>query len=180
MMNETVSAIVVMGVAGCGKSSVASGIAARIGARFIEGDAFHPVANVEKMRRGVGLVDADRWGWLDTLAAELNEARTRGEPVVLACSALKRDYRDRLRGGDATVHFVYLALPEDEALKRVGSRPGHFMPATLVASQFADLEAPVGEMSTLAVDATLPLDGVVDEAVTWHLRTCAGQFALAA
>lgn len=180
MMNETASAIVVMGVAGCGKSTVASGIAARIGARFIEGDAFHPVANVDKMRRGVGLVDADRWGWLDNLAAELRGARSRGEPVVLACSALKRRYRDRLRYGGAMVHFVYLALPEDEALKRVGARPGHFMPTTLVASQFADLEAPLAELSTLTVDATRPLDSVVDEAVTWHLCARADNSTLVA
>lgn len=175
MTNETASPIVVMGVAGCGKSSVASGIAARIGARFIEGDAFHPDANVEKMRRGVSLVDSDRWGWLDRLAGELNGACVRGEAVVLACSALKRRYRDRLRQAGAPVHFVYLSLAEEEALKRVGARPGHFMPTTLVASQFADLEAPVAETSTLTVDATRSLDGVIDEAVTWHLRASACQ-----
>ena len=180
MKDETASAVVVMGVAGCGKSSVASGIAARIGARFIEGDAFHPAVNVEKMRRGIALVDADRWDWLDTLAAQLREASARGESVVLACSALKRRYRERLRQGDAPVHFVYLALPEAAALERVGQRPGHFMPATLVASQFADLETPAAEAATLTVDATQALDGLVDQAVQWHLRACTMQSAQSA
>ena len=96
-MDQTVPAIVVMGVAGCGKSSVAAAVAARLNGRFIEGDTFHSPASVEKMRRGIGLVDADRWSWLDRLAAEMRQACARGEPVVLACSALKRRYRDRLR-----------------------------------------------------------------------------------
>lgn len=152
-MDQTVSAIVVMGVAGCGKSSVAHALAARLGGRFIEGDAFHPATNVEKMRRGIGLVDADRWGWLDRLAAELKDARERGERVVVACSALKRRYRERLRLGSPAVGFVFLSLPQEEAAKRVGTRAGHFMPNSLVASQFADLEAPIDEAAILTVDA---------------------------
>ncbi|MBU6490053.1 MAG: gluconokinase [Burkholderiales bacterium] len=158
-----------MGVAGCGKSSVAHAVAARLGGRFIEGDAFHPAANIEKMRRGIGLVDADRWGWLDRLAAELMGARERGEPVVLACSALKRRYRDRLRLGGPSVSFVFLDLPQEEAAKRVRARGGHFMPDSLVASQFADLEAPVAEALTLTVDATRPLDAIIDQAIAWHV-----------
>ncbi|RDV00324.1 gluconokinase [Trinickia dinghuensis] len=170
-MNRTASAIVVMGVAGCGKSSVAHAVAARLGGRFIEGDAFHCAANVDKMRRGTGLVDADRWPWLERLAAELKGASERGEPVVLACSALKRRYRDRLRLGSPSVGFVFLDLPPNEAAKRVGSRSGHFMPDSLIASQFADLEVPVDESMTLTVDATRPLDAIVDEAIDWHART---------
>jgi gluconokinase len=170
-MDQTVSAIVVMGVAGCGKSSVAHAVAARLGARFVEGDAFHPAANVEKMRRGIGLVDADRWNWLDRLAAELRDACERGERVVLACSALKRRYRERLRLGSASAGFVFLNLPPEEAAKRVGARPDHFMPDSLVASQFADLEAPVDEALTLTVDALQPLDAIVDQALDWHRRT---------
>lgn len=167
-MNGTASVIVVMGVAGCGKSSVAHAVAARLGGRFIEGDAFHCAASVEKMRRGIGLVDADRWGWLDRLAAELKETCERGEPVVLACSALKRRYRDRLRLGSPSAKFVFLDLPPGEAAKRVGSRSGHFMPDSLVASQFADLEAPVAEPSTLTVNAMLPVDAIVAQAIDWH------------
>lgn len=169
-MDETGSAIVVMGVAGCGKSSVAHAVAARLGARFVEGDAFHCAANVDKMRRGVGLVDADRWSWLDRLAAELKDAQQRGERIVLACSALKRRYRDRLRGGCSTAAFVFLDLPPEEALKRVGQRSGHFMPNSLVASQFADLEAPVAEARTLRVDATRPLEVIVEAALDWHTQ----------
>lgn len=167
-MDLTVPAIIVMGVAGCGKTSVAQAMAERLGGRFIEGDAFHPTANVEKMRRGIGLVDADRWGWLDRLAGALNEARERGEPAVLACSALKRRYRDRLRRGNPSARFVFLELPQTEAAKRVGQRNGHFMPDSLVASQFADLEAPLAEALTLTVDATRPLTDIVEAALAWH------------
>ncbi|HTH72918.1 MAG TPA: gluconokinase [Trinickia sp.] len=167
-MDQMASAIVVMGVAGCGKTSVAQAVASRLGGRFIEGDAFHSAGNVEKMRRGVGLVDADRWPWLDRLAAELKSACAQGERVVLACSALKRRYRDRLRLGSPSVSFVFLDLPPSEAAKRVGSRSGHFMPDSLVASQFADLEPPVAEHLTLRVDATRSLDAIVDQALDWH------------
>lgn len=168
-MNQTASAIVVMGVAGCGKSSVAHAVATRLGGRFIEGDAFHCAANVEKMRRGIGLVDADRWDWLDRLAAELNSACARGEQVVLACSALKRRYRDRLRLGSPSARFVFLELPPGEAAKRVGSRSGHFVSDSLVASQFADLEAPVAEKLTLTVDATRPLAAIVEQVLEWNV-----------
>lgn len=169
-MDQTVPAIVVMGVAGCGKTSVAQAVAARLGGRFIEGDAFHSPANVDKMRRGIGLVDADRWGWLDRLAAELQDADERGERVVLACSALKRRYRERLRLGSPMASFIFLDLPQAEAAKRVGQRSGHYMPDSLVASQFADLEAPVAETLTLTVDATRPVDAIVDQALHWHAR----------
>lgn len=167
-MDQMASAIVVMGVAGCGKTSVAHAVAARLGGRFIEGDAFHGASNVEKMRRGIGLVDADRWPWLDRLAAELKAACEQGERVVLACSALKRRYRDRLRLGSPSASFIFLDLPPSEAAKRVGSRSGHFMPDSLVASQFADLEPPVAERLTLRVDATRSLDAIVDQALDWH------------
>lgn len=169
-MDQTVPAIVVMGVAGCGKSSVAAAVAARLNGRFIEGDAFHSPASVDKMRRGIGLVDADRWSWLDRLAAEMRQACERGEPVVLACSALKRRYRDRLRLGTPKAGFIFLDLPQEEAAKRVGQRSGHYMPDSLVASQFADLEAPIAETLTLRVDATRPLNAIVDQALDWHGR----------
>jgi gluconokinase len=174
-MEQTVPAIIVMGVAGCGKTSVAQAVAARLGGRFIEGDAFHPLANVEKMRRGIGLADADRWGWLDRLAAELNGARERGEPAVLACSALKRRYRERLRLGNPSARFIFLELPQTEAAKRVGQRNGHFMPDSLVASQFADLEAPLAETLTLTVDAMRPLDVIVEQALDWHASVALGR-----
>ncbi|MEZ0603486.1 gluconokinase [Paraburkholderia sp. IW21] len=166
-MGQTMDSLVVMGVAGCGKSSVAEALAASIGGRLIEGDAFHPSANVEKMRRGIPLSDADRAGWLDRLAAELARVASQGERAVLACSALKRRYRDRLRDGTSPLGFVFLDLPPAEAERRVGQRAGHFMPKTLVDSQFADLEPPVTEAFTLAVDATCSLTAIVNQTLAW-------------
>lgn len=159
-----------MGVAGCGKTSVAQAVVARLGGRLIEGDTFHPQANVDKMRRGIALTDEDRAGWLDRLALELTNAERGGERAVLACSALKRRYRDRLRAGATNLGFVFLDLPEHEALKRVAQRIGHFMPGSLVASQFADLEPPTGEALVLAVDALLPVETIAGQVEQWYVR----------
>ena len=154
--------VVVMGVSGCGKSEVGERIAHALHLPLIEGDAFHPPANIEKMRSGVPLDDSDRAGWLDVLAREL-VARPQG--AVLTCSALKRAYRDRLRAACPGLRFVHLSLPESEAQRRVASRPGHFYPPALVASQFAALEDPAGEAGVTVVDAILPLDEVAARAV---------------
>lgn len=175
MTDGNILALVVMGVAGCGKTSVAQAIVARIGGRLIEGDAFHPAANVEKMRRGIALADADRADWLDRLAAELERSAENGERAVLACSALKRRYRDRLRGGTRALGFVFLDLPEHEAFRRVALRIGHYMPGSLVASQFADLEPPVAETLSLTVDAMLPLNAIAGQAVDWYTHMVAQQ-----
>jgi gluconokinase len=147
--------IVVMGICGCGKTSVGRAVAETLSLPLIEGDAFHPTANVEKMRAGHPLDDADRAGWLDALAAEL-AARPTG--AVLACSALKRAYRDRLRRAVPRLRFAFLALSREEALARVSARPDHFMPPTLVDSQLATLEPPTGEVDVLTLDATDPVD----------------------
>jgi gluconokinase len=150
-----------MGVAGCGKSSVAARAAQALGLPMIEGDAFHAPESVAKMRAGQPLTDADRAGWLDRLAAEL-AAHPAG--AVLACSALKRAYRDRLRAAAPGLGFVYLALDRDAALERVSARLGHFFSATLVDDQFATLEPPAGEPGVLTVSAALaPAD--IDAAV---------------
>jgi gluconokinase len=154
--------VVVMGVSGCGKSEVGERLAQALRLPLIEGDAFHPPANIEKMRSGIPLDDADRAGWLDVLAREL---ASRPQGAVLTCSALKRVYRDRLRAACADLKFVHLALPEAEAQRRVASRPGHFMPPALVASQFAALEDPAGEPGAITVDARLPLDEVAANAL---------------
>lgn len=154
--------VVVMGVAGCGKSEVGERVARALRLPLIEGDAFHPPSNIEKMRSGVPLDDADRAGWLDVLARELGR---RPQGAVLACSALKRAYRDRLRAACPGLRFVHLALPESEAQRRVASRPGHFYPPALVASQFAALEDPSGEAGVVAVDACRPVDEVAMQAV---------------
>jgi len=157
-----------MGVSGAGKSTVGAALAQRLSWRFIEADDYHSESSWKKMERGEPLDDDDRRPWLARLAAELQAIHVRGESAVLACSALKRRYRDRLRLGSPSARFVFLDLPPSEAAKRVGSRSGHFMPDSLVASQFADLEPPVAEHLTLRVDATRSLDAIVDQALDWH------------
>jgi gluconokinase len=141
--------VLVMGVAGAGKTTVGRALADKLGFRFVEADELHPPANIEKMRRGVPLEDADRWPWLDAVAAQLH-----GD-VVVACSALKESYRARLE----PTRIVYLDVPREELARRLSYRPGHFFPAALLDSQLADLEVP-GE--ALVVDATRPLEEVVE------------------
>jgi gluconokinase len=158
--------IVVMGVAGCGKSQVGQRLAARLGLPLIEGDTFHSAESVTKMRDGVPLTDADRAGWLRTLGAQL--ASQRG--AVLACSALRRSYRDTLREAtDAKSPLCFLFLNIDEATSqtRVAARTDHFYPASLVASQFATLEDPSGESRVLTLDGTLPLEVITARAIEW-------------
>jgi len=176
-MNSPLSAIVVMGVAGCGKSCIGAAIAARSGGRLIEGDAFHPAANIEKMSAGVPLDDADRAGWLVLLGQELQATLKAGERPILTCSALKRRYRDALREAVPELGFVFLELTPAEAEKRVLARPGHFMPASLIESQFAALESPRGEPLTLALDATRPVAALAESVHDW-LKLC-GERALA-
>lgn len=140
-----------MGVAGCGKSAVGRLLAQQLALPYVEGDDFHPPGNIAKMRQGIALDDADRADWLDALAAEL-AGRPAG--LVLACSALKLAYRDRLRRAASGLRFIYLMISEVEALRRVAGRPGHFYPPSLVASQFAALEKPFGEAGVLTLAAS--------------------------
>lgn len=148
--------IVVMGVAGSGKSTVAKAVADALGVPFLEGDALHPPQNVEKMRRGIALDDADRAGWLDAIVAWMR----RHPNGVVSCSALKCAYRDRLRtAGD--VCFVQLAVPADVLAQRVAAREGHFMPASLVPSQLAALEPLQPDEPGFVVDGTMPLEELV-------------------
>jgi gluconokinase len=156
---------VVMGVSASGKTTIATLLAQRLGAVFLEGDNFHPEANVEKMSRGIPLEDGDRWPWLDRIGAAMAESAS---DVVAACSALKRSYRDRIRslaGND--VRFVLLTVSEPTLAERLKKRPGHFMPPSLLASQLATLEA-LGrdEEGSFAVDAEQPADSVVDAIVS--------------
>ena len=162
-------AIVVMGVAGCGKSTVGVALCERIGARMIEGDTFHPESNVRKMSAGIPLDDADRAGWLARLGEELAKTVAAGDTAVLACSALKRRYRNTLRAAVSDVGFVYLELTPAEAAERVSHRSGHFMPAVLIDSQFRDLEPPIDEPLALTVRATDPLPSIIDAIATWWL-----------
>lgn len=156
--------VVVMGVAGCGKSLVGSQLAAAIGLPLVEGDDFHPAGNIEKMRHGTPLTDADRAEWLDALARAL--ARHPGG-AVLTCSALKRSYRDTLRAAVPRLRFLHLALTPHQALERVASRTDHFYPPSLVASQFEALEDPSGEPDVHVGDATAHVDRIVADAVRW-------------
>jgi gluconokinase len=151
-----------MGVAGCGKSAVGEALAEALGLPLIEGDAFHPPANIAKMREGIALTDEDRAGWLAGLGHEL-AARPGG--AVLTCSALKAAYRERLRLAVPDLRFVHLALTEQQALARVSGREGHFYPPSLVASQFEALQDPAGEPGALVIDATLPFAEVVARAL---------------
>ena len=157
--------IVVMGVSGCGKSSLGAALAADLALPLIEGDDFHPPANVAKMSAGVALTDADRVGWLDTLARTLADAPS---GAVLTCSALKRSYRAQLRSAVPDLRFVFLALARDEAERRVAARAAqHMFPASLVADQFATLESPVGEPGVLEVQATAPLADSAAQVRRW-------------
>lgn len=160
-------ALVIMGVTGCGKSTVAAAICERTGAILVEGDAFHPERNILKMRAGIPLTDDDRHGWLERLGEELARAVATGVPAVLACSALKRRYRDVLRAAVPGLGFVFLQLSPEVAAERVTHRPGHFMPASLVDSQFVDLEPPIGESDVLTICATNPLSTIIEEAIAF-------------
>ena len=160
--------VVVMGVAGCGKSAVGQLIAVHLSLPLIEGDDFHPTSNVSKMQRGEALTDDDRADWLQTLGLELARHT---EGAVLTCSALKAGYRDRLRAAATPLCFVYLKISEAEALRRVAQRAGHFYPPTLVASQFATLEDPSGEPGVLTLDGEAPLTELGQGAAQWLTLT---------
>ncbi len=169
-MSQPITALVIMGVAGCGKSSVSEALCLLSGATGIEGDSFHPAANIEKMSAGIPLNDDDRAGWLDSLCDELRRIDAKGERPVLTCSALKHRYRERLRSALPGLGFVFLELTPEVAADRVAHRPGHFMPSTLIASQFATLESPVGEPLTLALDASnYSVDELARQAHAWWL-----------
>lgn len=137
-------AIVVMGVSGSGKSAIAERLAATLGIDYADADALHPPSNIAKMESSIPLTDEDRWPWLDRVAADLADHDRHPRGVAMACSALRRIYRDRLRrgAGEGGVVFVFLDLSIDTARRRLAGRRGHFMPASLVDSQFATLERP--------------------------------------
>lgn len=156
--------IVIMGVAGCGKSSLGAAVAAAEALPLIEGDDFHSAASREKMSRGIPLTDADRAEWLAILGRQL-AAHPAG--VVLTCSALKRAYRDRLRAAAPGLRFVFLDIDRAAAQQRVAGRGSHFFSATLVDSQFATLESPVGEAGVLRVDALEPLPVLQARVAAW-------------
>jgi gluconokinase len=156
--------IVIMGVAGCGKSTVGAAVAGAEHLPLVEGDDFHSAGSRAKMAGGVPLTDDDRADWLRVLGQQL---ASHGEGVVLTCSALKRAYRDQLRAAAPGLRFVFLEIGREDAQRRVSTRASHFFSAALVDSQFATLESPVGEPLVLAVDALAPLDLLQAQVSAW-------------
>lgn len=153
--------MVLMGVAGCGKSSVGAALAPHLGAVYIDGDDLHPAANIARMRRGEALRDADRWPWLDAVGRRLAAV---GGPVIIGCSALKRAYRDRITvAAQAPVVFIHLAGSRAVIAARMAARRGHFMPLTLLDSQFATLEPPAPDEAAIVVDIDQPMTDVVGD-----------------
>jgi gluconokinase len=154
---------VVMGVSGCGKSTVGQALATANGVGFVEGDQFHPEANVAKMSAGVALNDDDRAEWLQTLQAQIRAARERGEGLVISCSALKRRYRDLLREGDPALRFAHLNGPKELIAARMQARVGHYMPTSLLDSQFRDLEPLQADEAGITLDIRIPPDDLVTQ-----------------
>ena len=142
MSAQVITPIIVMGVSGCGKTTLARALANALGATALDADDFHPAGNVEKMRAGTPLTDEDRGPWLASLNAELRSRAALGERVVLACSALKQRYRDTLAADIAVMHWVFLDGNADEIAARMRAREGHYMPESLLRRQFDALERP--------------------------------------
>jgi gluconokinase len=159
------TAVVVMGVSGSGKTTVAVDLARRLGWEFTEGDEHHPPANVEKMRAGIPLDDADREPWLRGLARWIGERERAGASCVLTCSALERSYRDLLREGNDSVWFAHVDVPEAVLAERLAERTGHYMPASLLGSQLAILEPLDEDEPGLTVPGTGAPGEVVDAVV---------------
>ncbi|PQZ92856.1 carbohydrate kinase [Arthrobacter sp. MYb227] len=144
--------LVLMGVSGCGKTTVAALLAGRFGWEFEEGDSLHPASNVEKMHAGHPLTDEDRWPWLAEVADWIEAELDSGKHGVITCSALKRSYREVLNRRGTGVEFVYLAGTQQQIAARLAARQGHFMPASLLQSQFTDLEEPQDDEPAIRVD----------------------------
>lgn len=156
---------IVMGVSGSGKTTIAAGLARAQGWILLEGDQFHPPANVAKMHAGTPLTDEDRWPWLRAIAARSDELRAAGQSAVVACSALKRAYRDILIGDRPDTMLVYLRGSQALIAERLRARKGHFMPPALLDSQFATLEEPGPDEQPIVVDIGGPADAVIEDAV---------------
>jgi gluconokinase len=162
---KTPCALVVMGVSGSGKSTIAEKLAERLRWRYEDGDRFHPASNVAKMSAGQPLTDEDRWPWLQAIADEIDRICKAGQYAVIACSALKRTYRDILVHGRSDVRMIYLNGTQELIADRLAHRKGHFMPPGLLASQFKTLEPPDRSENPLTVSIDASVDAIVDDIV---------------
>ena len=154
-----------MGVSGSGKTTIADRLAARLDWRFEDGDGFHPPGNVAKMSAGQPLTDDDRRPWLQAIADEIDRVSREGERLVVACSALKRSYRDILSHGRKDVRFVFLDGSYELIASRLAARKGHFMPPGLLASQFKTLEPPDTSEHPVTVSIDAPVETIVDDII---------------
>jgi gluconokinase len=163
--SEMVRYAIIMGVAGCGKTSVGEGLSRLTGIRFMDGDALHSKENIAKMSDGIPLTDADRWPWLEAIGHEFAQST---EPLVIGCSALKRSYRDKIRHhAGAPVCFIHLTGSREVIGQRMQNRRDHFMPPTLLDSQFATLEPPGTDEESTAIDIDQPLYAIVTRAARY-------------
>jgi gluconokinase len=163
--SEIPCALVVMGVSGSGKSTIADKLAERLGWTYEDGDRFHPASNVAKMSAGQPLTDEDRWPWLQAIADEIDRRCRSGERAVIACSALKRAYRDILVHGRNDVRIIFLKGNQDLIAGRLAARKGHFMPPGLLDSQFGTLEPPGANENPVTVSIDASVDAIVDDIV---------------
>ncbi|MBC7484011.1 MAG: gluconokinase [Rhizobacter sp.] len=159
--------VVVMGVSGCGKSTVGGLLAQRLRAEFLEGDSLHPARNVALMAAGTPLTDTDRRDWLLAIARHLKTAREAGQPLVVSCSALKRSYRDVLRTASPALAFVHVHGAPALLAERMKARVGHYMPASLLVSQPDTLEAPGADERAITFDTALPAATIAAQAAAW-------------
>jgi gluconokinase len=158
-------ALIVMGVSGSGKSTIADKLAERLRWSYEDGDKFHPASNVAKMSAGHPLTDEDRWPWLQAIADEIDRVCRAGQHVVIACSALKHAYRDVLVHGRSDVRIVYLKGTQELIARRLAARKNHFMPPGLLDSQFKTLEPPDQRENPVTVSIDAPVDTIVDDII---------------
>ncbi len=158
--------IIIMGVSGSGKSFVGTRLSRHLGIPFVDGDDLHPPENVERMRAGIKLNDETRKPWLAAICQCAEDHFKQGDSVIIACSALKKKYRDQIRTVSRPVHFIFLNGPAELIAKRMGKREGHYMPALLLDSQFADLEIPSGESSTIEIKIAQTPESMLSEIVS--------------
>ena len=163
MANAHTGLYVVMGVSGSGKSVIGKPFAKALGLEFVEGDDYHPPENVQRMSSGIPLTDEDRAGWLQALAERIRGAKDAGKGLVVACSSLKRAYRDVLRAGarPGPLRFIYLRGSREVIAERIGARRGHFMPPALLDSQFDALEEPTPDEHAWVCDVSRPSEEII-------------------